>query len=928
VRLRALTAPALPALRRLARGARDALLARGREPPGQALARAGGAAGEGLRRPFYYRVLRGTPMPVVAMLVGLLAGLTVWGVLDQIQSDKIQRIFANDLEAQLDMRSRESLIRFDQYMANYTATARLLANHRRLAEYLDPLSWSPLQTEDPVMYQTFPPFWFPDFFARNGLSPPSQVLLADTSGQVREIFQGGEAALPAQMAAAVSEPLTFQGGHVRSVLTRFADQPYLLVSDAVEDSSGNGMGNLVVVVPVNDAFLKASQRGVSPGQLLVALVDPDDQSILASSEPEVVLPATRVDAWQDRYLITSQSLPQYEGADWNLLFATFIPHDSVKKMTARVRDLERRQRTIAALVFILVFTLIIYVISTRLNKVLKRMSRFSQRALGIAEPNFQRAGNQLLLLEDWIKHFTQLVLKAREEMSRQHESQMRASEALKAAMMEAALDSIVTLNQRGEIIELNPTAERALGFNRMETMGRVFGDICVTPADRDLFRQILEESRQARRMGGEPPARRELTVLRRDGAAVPVELSIVPIKLDRELFYTLYIHDITKRREAEREIKGLARFAGESPSPILRVNREGVIGYANPASAALLSALGTGQGRALPPEWAAEIAAVLDAGEAREREADFGGQVYAVLLAPIRELGYVNIYVRDITAVRRAEQEARQHQAELVHVCRLSTLGEVATGMAHELNQPLSAIANYANGASRRLQGGVGDPSELVDAMGQITTQARRASEIIRRLRALVGRQPPSRSEVDLNHMVREVCSFVEFETAKLEVPIALDLAPGRIPVDADLVQIEQVLLNLVRNALDALEEVPAGARALSIHTRLGETEVEVRVTDNGPGVPPQRIERLFDPFFTTKETGMGMGLPISQTILESHDGHIWVESTPGRGTTVHVTLPVAVGSSPETPPREDAATRPEPAGSDRRVKDAAREAQ
>jgi len=878
--------------------------------------RSGGPGGEGPARPFYYRVLRVTPMPVVAMLVGLLAGLAVWGVLDQIQSDKIRRIFANDLQAQLDMRSRESLIRFDQYMADYTATARLLANHRRLAEYLEPLFWSPKQTVDPVIYRIFPPFWLPDFFARNGLSPPSQVLLADTGGQVREIYQAGEAPLPQELAQGVSDPLMPHGGQVRSVLTRFEDQPYLLVSDAVEDISGNPMGSLVVVVPVNDAFLQASQRGVIPGQALVALVDPDEQRILASSDPVAVLAGTQMAEWADRYLITSQSLPEYEGTAWNLLFATFIAHDSVKKMTARVRDLERRQRTIAALVFILVFTLIIYLISTRLNKVLKRMSRFSQRALGIAEPNFQRSGNQLLLLEDWIKHFTQLVLKAREEMSRQHESQMRESEALKAAMMEAALDSIVTLNRRGEIIELNPTAERALGFTRHETIGCVFADACVAPSDRELFGQILEESRRARRMGGEPPARRELTVLRRGGTAIPVELSIVPINLDRELFYTLYIHDITKRREAERAIKGLARFAGESPNPILRVNREGVIGYANPASAALLTALGTAQGQALPPDWAAEIVAALDAGVAREREDDFGDQVYSVLLAPIRELDYVNIYARDITAVRRAEQEARQHQAELVHVCRLSTLGEVATGMAHELNQPLSAIANYANGASRRLRGGVGDPGELVDAMGQITTQARRASEIIRRLRALVGRQPPSRSEVDLNQLVREVCSFVEFETAKLDVQIALDLASGRIPVDVDLVQIEQVLLNLIRNALDALEEVPTGARALTIHTRVGAVDAEIEVEDNGPGIPPERMEHLFEPFFTTKETGMGMGLPISQTILENHNGCIWAESAPGRGAVFHVTLPVVATGRGLLSGREARASIPEAAES------------
>jgi hypothetical protein len=167
------------------------------------------------------------------------------------------------------------------------------------------------------------------------------------------------------------------------------------------------------------------------------------------------------------------------------------------------------------------------------------------------------------------------------------------------------------------------------------------------------------------------------------------------------------------------------------------------------------------------------VRAALERGKNREREDDQGSQIYSLLFVPIQDLGYVNIYARDITAVRRAEQESRQHQSELVHVCRLSTMGEVATGMAHELNQPLAAIVNYAKGASRRLQGGIGDSEPLVDAMRQISSQAQRAGEIIRRLRALVGKQPPIRSVVDLNYLVREVCGFVEFETGKLDLQVS-----------------------------------------------------------------------------------------------------------------------------------------------------------
>ena len=160
------------------------------------------------------------------------------------------------------------------------------------------------------------------------------------------------------------------------------------------------------------------------------------------------------------------------------------------------------------------------------------------------------------------------------------------------------------------------------------------------------------------------------------------------------------------------------------------------------------------------------------------------------------------------------------------------------------------------------------------------------------------------RADLDLNHLVREVCTFVEFETAKLGVQIELDLAPEGIPVHVDLVQIEQVLLNLLRNALDALEETPEASRRLVIHTRVQKAQALVSVQDTGPGVEGERLAQWFDPFFTTKSGGMGMGLPISQTILENHDGRIWAESEPGQGTVFHVALPLA-----EIPAAED----PEP---------------
>ncbi len=829
-------------------------------------------------------------MPVIAIVVGFAAGLAVWVILDQVQSRQVGKIFGQELEAQLDLQARESLIRFDRYLAAYGMTTRLLANHRRLSEYLEPQFWSDDETVAPVVYEDFRPYWLPDFFERDALRPPSHVILTDNRGRVREVYQAGLAPLPPDLATGIP-PEFLDPREVRLVPVRRDDGLYLMASDAVEDAGGYHMGHLVVLVPIDDAFLTASQRGVDSSRAAVALVDGDDQRILASQDSLTLIPGTTLDDWTDGYLITSQSLPGYEGADSNLLFATFVTQANVERMSRHVRIFERRQRFLAALVFILVFTGVIYLVSSRLNKVLKRMTRFSQRALGIPEPGFQREGNQLLLLEDWIAHFTQLVLKAREEMDRRHRAAMQESEALKAAMMEASLDSIVTLEHEGRIIETNPAVLRVFGWGRDDLIGSPFAERFLPEVARAAFRRLLARSRHG---GLEPEGRGELVALKADGTEIPVEISIVPIDLESERFYTLYIHDITARKHAEREIKSLARFAGESPNPILRVTAHGAIVYANNASRPMLRAWGIEPGGDLPGDWGAEVAESLAEGEPREREIELAGQVYALLFAPIRDLGYVNIYARDITAVRRAEKQSRQHQAELVHVSRLSTMGEVATGMAHELNQPLSAIVNYANGCIRRIHGGSGQVEDLLGALAQIASQAQRASEIIRRLRALVGKQPPIRAEADLNHLVREVCSFVELETARLGIQIELDLAPAPVPVRVDLVQIEQVLLNLVQNALDALEEVPAQSRRLVIRTQGDGEEARVSVEDTGPGVEPERLARLFDPFFTTKETGMGMGLPISQTILENHEGRIRAESEPGRGTAFHVSLPLA----------------------------------
>ena len=246
----------------------------------------------------------------------------------------------------------------------------------------------------------------------------------------------------------------------------------------------------------------------------------------------------------------------------------------------------------------------------------------------------------------------------------------------------------------------------------------------------------------------------------------------------------------------------------------------------------------------------------------------------------------------DITDRKVIEEQAARHQAELAHILRLETVNCLAAELAHEINQPLGAIANYANGLVARLRQGKINRPAMLEAAEHIGGQALRAGTVLQRLRGFVRKETPPRRLVDLNQLVESAAALVEPEARRLGVMVALRLGGDLPPVPADAIQVEQVIVNLVRNGLEAMSDDGAG-RELTVVTSAGEGEVEVRVHDSGGGVPAIARERLFEPFFTTKAEGLGMGLSISRSIVEAHGGRLWVEPFEGSGATFAFTLPV-----------------------------------
>ena len=249
----------------------------------------------------------------------------------------------------------------------------------------------------------------------------------------------------------------------------------------------------------------------------------------------------------------------------------------------------------------------------------------------------------------------------------------------------------------------------------------------------------------------------------------------------------------------------------------------------------------------------------------------------------------------DITELKLMEQHEREHREEIAHFARLSTIGEMSSALAHELNQPLCAIAAYAEGALRMVKAGNWDSNALLEAIQEAGAQAERAGKIIRRIANLVRKKEPHRSGVSIGEIIRETINLIEYEARLKGITIQWLEPSERLPMlKVDRIQIQQVLVNLLHNSFEAMKNVDQSKRQIIIEVSTdGNDMVQVMVSDTGCGLSAENTDRIFEHFFTTNSQGLGMGLSISRSIIEAHGGRIWAESNPPGGATFRFTLPI-----------------------------------
>lgn len=491
--------------------------------------------------------------------------------------------------------------------------------------------------------------------------------------------------------------------------------------------------------------------------------------------------------------------------------------------------------------------------------------------------------------------------------------ELHLSEQRFRSLVEGVTDyAIFMLDPIGQIVSWNSGAQRIKGYSADEIIGKHFS--CFYRPD-----EIAAGKPQAELEIAETVGRYEEEGLRvRKGGEIFWALVVITPLWDASgslCGFAKVTRDISDRKRAEEKTRIMVELALNA---MILVDVRGTLVQVNPKTEQLfgytqIELLGQSVDLLVPDKVRAEHPAhraaffanpsVRTMGAGRDlygRRKD--GTLFPVEIGlnPVQSGGEQLVLgsIIDITERKRIEEKARLHLAELAHAGRLSTVGEMFSGFAHEINQPLAAAANYSRAGVRYARS---DPNfsreQLIDWMEKAAAQSERASQIVKRLGTFTKKDRSIRTRLEFASLIEDVIALTSVMTSSWSshggTNVRLSMPDSPIEIFADKVQIEQVLVNLIRNAVEAMEVIPEEQRRLTIETTIVENFLNVAINDNGQGISAEDLPKLFNPFFTTKDEGMGLGLSISRSIIEEHGGQMTVKSDPESGTTFSFSVPL-----------------------------------
>lgn len=495
------------------------------------------------------------------------------------------------------------------------------------------------------------------------------------------------------------------------------------------------------------------------------------------------------------------------------------------------------------------------------------------------------------------------------------EESLQADSSFRRAMEDSVLTGLLATAQDGHILYVNRAFSELVGWHAGELVDKLppysFWAEGEGEDDHLYLRQYMRHDA--------PEEGVDLTIRRRDGRLIDVRLHVSPLINDRgeQTGWMSAMTDITEQCRARTELQAANErittvLDGLDAAVFVIEAASGDLLYSNLAYDAQHLRCGPTSPDAIPtPELgdypvdprrlgSADVPRELFDGELQH---PVSGQWFHVRERALRWVDgrIVRLTVAtDISELKRAEDINREQEERLARTSRLITMGEMASTLAHELNQPLSAISNYAMGSVNRLKSGQFQLEDIVGAMEKASLQANRAGTIVRRIRDFVRKSEPRRTIVSLSRITEEALGIAEIEAKRLGARIDNRIPDDLSPVPADRIMIEQVLMNLVKNAAEAMQGTPMEERIIRIDACEKHNSIEVSVSDRGSGISTEHLDELFSPFFTTKQEGMGMGLNICRSIIEFHKGRLWVESNPEGGSIFRFTLALENSFEPE----------------------------
>jgi len=493
------------------------------------------------------------------------------------------------------------------------------------------------------------------------------------------------------------------------------------------------------------------------------------------------------------------------------------------------------------------------------------------------------------------------------------DEELRRSEEKFRWLIESVQDyAIFMLDPYGIVTSWNAGAQRMKGYLGEEIIGQHFSRFYLPDDLKSGKPQMELDVASVEGRFAEEGWRK-----RQDGSRfwASVVLTALRDPQGRLIGFSKITRDLTERKQAEEEQRKLASLVENSPDFIGMASPEGQVLFVNPAGLALVGLDGDEQARGtMIPDYVAQedqeklrqqvLPIVMRdghwEGEIRFRHFKTGKAISMhqhIFFAGEPESGHPIVLAtisRDITERKEAEEALRSAQADLAHVTRVTTMGELTASIAHEINQPLSAIVNNANACRRLLAVQSPDLEEIRQVVTDIAELGSRAGKVISRIRTFMKKAIPMKTQLDINQVILDVLALIPAEMATHKISVVIELRPGLPPVLGDRIQLQQVMLNLIMNGIESMTSSTDRPRLLLIRSLPQESgHVLVAVQDSGAGLDAKVMSHIFDTFYTTKPAGMGMGLAISRSIVEAHGGRLWPAANASEGATFNFTLPI-----------------------------------